>query len=105
VYSGKRVLVRDVSQSRHVDVTVSLMWLVQRFSPVGGALFVRLGGVGGKMCERQSYRGTSLTRNTHPLRPSYVPSHRATVWSYGGVCLMSEVPLYHGPHTCRVWTV
>ena len=41
------------------------------------------------------YRGTSLIRNSRPLGPYSKTLHRALWWPlWGGVVLMSEVPLY-----------
>ena len=51
------------------------------------------GASGVKECAPAKYRGTSLIRNTQPPRITTGPRHRATVGSYGGGVLRSEIPL------------
>jgi len=52
------------------------------------------------------YRGASLIRNHRILAPYSEPVPTTLRWSYGGGrFLMSEVPLYHAPHTSTPPTV
>ena len=83
-----------ISQSRP-DSGLGSQWkFLQSFSVVE-AMCGSLCDASADSHDVQGYRGTSLTRNTHPHRITIGP----WTWGYcrvlpGGVFLMSEVPLY-----------